>query len=139
MIANAEDNPRAAICVWFWVWAAVGALGILSLDLGTITAVPALIIGALIATKGDRNHRSTFGLLTGAGLPLLWVAWVQREGPGTTCWHTATGAGCDQHLDPVPWLVIGITLVLGGVLAQTRRNRQAEAASPWSRKRTCRT
>ena len=46
-----------------------------------------------------------FGLVTGVGLPLLVVAYVQRDGPGTTCWHTATTAGCDQHLNPIPWLV----------------------------------
>ena len=76
-------------CVWFWAWAGVGALAILSLDLGPLTAPPALLLGALVATVGGRRHGSAFGFLTGAGLPLLWVAYVQRQGPGTTCWHTA--------------------------------------------------
>ena len=108
-------------CVWFWAWAGVGALTILTLDLGPLAALPALLLGALVAIGGDRGHGSAFGVLTGAGLPLLWVAYVQRQGPGTTCWHTASSAGCDQHLNPLPWLVVGITLVLTGLIAQTRR------------------
>jgi hypothetical protein len=65
---------------------------------------PALIIAALIA-RSPTARRSMFGLVTGVGLPLLVVAYVQRDGPGTTCWHTATTAGCDQDLNPIPWLV----------------------------------
>jgi hypothetical protein len=115
--------PYAITCVWFWAWAGVGALAVSSLSLGVLTAPPALLLGALVANLGDRAQRSAFGLLTGAGLPLLWVAYVQRQGPGTTCWHTASSAGCDQHLNPLPWLIVGVTLVLTGLTAQTRRNR----------------
>jgi hypothetical protein len=43
-------------CVWFWAWAGVGALAILSLDLGPLTALPALLLGALVATVGDGRH-----------------------------------------------------------------------------------
>jgi hypothetical protein len=111
-------------CVWFWAWAGVGAIATFSLDLGALVALPAfLVIGTLVATVGDRSHRSAFGLMTGAGLPLLFVAYVQRQGPGATCWHTASSAGCDQHLNPLPWLIIGIALVLGGLIAQTPHNR----------------
>ena len=51
-----------------------------------------------------------FGLLSGAGVLLLYVAWAQRAGPGTTCWHTQTASGCDQNLNPLPWLLAGIVL-----------------------------
>jgi hypothetical protein len=110
-------------CVWFWAWAGVGVLGVLSLDLGPLAALPALLFGALVATVGDRHRGSASGFVTGAGVPLLWVAYVQRQGPGTICWHTASSAGCDQHLDPLPWLIVGVTLVLAGLIAQTRDNR----------------
>jgi hypothetical protein len=64
--------------------------------------------------------QSLFGLLAGAGLLSLFVAYVQRDGPGTTCWHTATASGCDQHLNPIPWLVAGVLLVVGAVVGQMR-------------------
>jgi len=52
---------------------------------------------------------------------MLYVAWVQRAGPGTTCWHTATASGCDQHLNPLPWLLAGIAMFVGGIVAYARR------------------
>jgi hypothetical protein len=106
------------MCAWFWAWAAVGALGVLSLDVGPLAAAPALVLGAAIA-RNETARRSAFGLVSGAGLSLLLVAYVQREGPGTICYRTATARGCDQRLSPLPWLVVGVVLVLAGLLAQT--------------------
>lgn len=109
-------------CVWFWAWAAVGAVAMLSLDLGPLAALPALALGKLVATSGE-SRRSVAGVLTGAGLPLLWIAYVQRQGPGTTCWRTASAEGCDQHRGPLPWLIVGVIFVLAGLIVQTRRAR----------------
>ena len=109
-------------CTWFWAWAAVGVLATLSLDpgLGPLTAVPALVLGIALATAtSNRSGGSLFGLVTGAGLPLLLVAYVQRQGPGTTCWHTATAMACDQHLNPLPWLIAGVILVLAGLIGHS--------------------
>lgn len=67
-------------------------------------------------------RRSAFGLLTGAGVLLMYVAWLQRDGPGTTCRQIApAGIQCDQHLNPLPWLLIGIVLVLAGFVTHARR------------------
>jgi hypothetical protein len=108
-------------CGWFWAWAAIGAAfasGLISL--GPIAVVPATIAAAAMA-RSPHSARSLFGLLAGAGLLCLFVAYVQRDGPGTTCWHTAAGSGCDQHLNPIPWLVAGVLLILGAVTGQMRR------------------
>ena len=53
----------------------------------------------------------------------LLVAYLHRQGPGTTCWHTATASGCDQHLNPWPWLVVGIILVVAGIVGQVVKDR----------------
>lgn len=73
-------------------------------------------------SRSRTGSRSALGLVAGAGLLSLFVAYVQRDGPGTTCWHAATASGCDQHLNPIPWLVVGIVLVVGAVIAQSRRS-----------------
>lgn len=93
--------------------------------LGVLVIGPTLVVGGFMATK-PAIRRSAFGLLSGAGLLLLYVAYVQRDGPGTTCWRTATGGGCDSHLNPLPWLVIGVVLVVGGVLGHARVTRTGE-------------
>lgn len=111
-------------CLWFWIWAVVGATGGLGLvSLGPLALVPAIIAAAAMA-RNPSARRSALGLLAGAGFLSLFVAYVQREGPGTTCWHTATASGCDQHLNPIPWLVGGLALVIGAVVAQQRNAGQ---------------
>ena len=122
-MVGARTSRRAHLvgCAWFWAWAVLGAavtLGILSL--GPILAAPLLVIGLLMASR-PAIRRSAFGLLSGAGSLLLYVAWVQHAEPGTTCWQTQTASGCDQHLNPLPWLVAGVVLFVGGVAAHARR------------------
>jgi hypothetical protein len=107
---------------WFAVWVMLGAAAALGyVSLGPILLVPVAALGVFLWTR-PRVRRSAFGLLTGAGVLLLYVAWVQRDGPGSTCWRTATGSGCDQHLNPLPWLVVGAALLVAGVVAHTRRS-----------------
>jgi len=112
--------PHAITCLWFWIWAVVGATGALGLvSLGPLALVPAIIAAAAMA-RNPSVRRPALGLLAGAGFLSLFVAYVQREGPGTTCWHTATASGCDQHLNPIPWLVVGLALVIGAAVTQQR-------------------
>jgi hypothetical protein len=122
-MAGARTSRRAHLvgCGWFWAWALLGStltLGILSL--GPILAAPLLVIGWLMASR-PAIRRSASGLLSGAGALLLYVAWVHRAGPGTICWQTQTASGCDQHLNPLPWLVAGVVLFVSGVAAHARR------------------
>jgi hypothetical protein len=122
-MVGSQTSSRAHLagCGWFWAWALVGsAAALASLSLGPILLAPALGIGALLGSR-PRIRRSAFGLVSGGGALLLYVAWVQRAGPGTTCWQTQTASGCDQHLNPLPWLVVGIVLFFGGIAAHARR------------------
>jgi hypothetical protein len=81
---------------------------------------PVAVAGVLMASR-PTIRRAAFGFLTGGGALLLYVAWLQRAGPGTTCWHTATASGCEHHLNPLPWLLIGIAMFSGGIVAHARR------------------
>jgi hypothetical protein len=108
---------------WFCVFAAIGAaLALGALSLGSLAAVPAAFVAWLLLSR-PKIRRSAFGLLSGAGFLLLYVACVQRDGPGTTCWETATASGCEQHLNPLPWLVLGTLFVFAGAAAHVTRGR----------------
>jgi O-antigen/teichoic acid export membrane protein len=87
----------------------VSVLGIFAIPLALLLAVFLLV----------RHHadRSAFGLLVGMGLLSLYVAYVQRKGPGTVSWHTATASGSDTYLDPRPWLAAGLLLIVIGIAA----------------------
>ena len=108
---------------WFLVWVVLGsswALG--SVSLGPLLLVPTALLGVFLWRRRPAARRSAFGLLSGAGALLLYVAWVQRDGPGTTCTPIPpAGMRCDQHLNPLPWLVIGIVLAVAGVVAHARQ------------------
>jgi hypothetical protein len=109
---------------WFAAWALVGAAAALAtVSLGLLVGIPAAAVAAVMASRPTIRH-SALGLVFGAGLLLLYVAYVQRQGPGTTCWHRGTASGCDQHLNPIPWLVLGVVFVVAGVMGQAARNRE---------------
>jgi amino acid transporter len=116
-----QNARRSGGWGWFFVWALLGAAVALgTVSLGPLLLLPTALVGVLV-WRQPQSRGSAYGLLTGAGTLLLYVAWVQRDGPGTTCWHTATASGCDQHLNPLPWLVLGLVLVAAGFVAQARQ------------------
>jgi 4-amino-4-deoxy-L-arabinose transferase-like glycosyltransferase len=107
--------------LWFLVWLALGgsfALGMFSL--GPLVLVPVALVAIALAVRVPRSRQSAFGLVAGAGVLLLVIAYLNRQGPGMTCWHTAAASGCDEHLNPLPWLVVGVVLVVGGAVAHLR-------------------
>jgi len=111
----------------FSAWAIVGAgASFVLLVFSPIVGFAALIAMGLWALR-PTFPRSGFGVLSGAGVPLLYVAFVQRHGPGTVCWHTATSSGCDQYANPWPWLGAGICLVVMGLVGYVRRMRRSRA------------
>jgi hypothetical protein len=111
---------RTLAYVGFCAWTLIGAVAAVGLvSLGPIALGPALLAGAVLSTSATAR-RSRFGLLAGAGLVSLFIAYLQRQGPGTTCWHTATAAGCEQHLNPIPWLLIGLLLAATATVLQAR-------------------
>jgi len=112
-------------CGWFWIWALVGcAVALAAVSLGPLLLLPTLAAAAFMASR-RRIRSSAFGLLTGAGALFLVVAWLQRRGPGEVCWQRGTASGCDEYLNPLPWLAIGIVLVVAGIAAHAVRARRS--------------
>jgi len=106
--------------VWFVVWLALGAVLAFSFVDGFafgLFVFPFAIAGITLLIVRHHLDRSAWGLLCGIGLLSLAVAYVQRQGPGTVTWHTATASGSETYLDPRPWLVVGLLLVLVGIVA----------------------
>jgi hypothetical protein len=107
------------------VWAFLGAAAAFGfLALGVLAAIP-VALAVWLLTRRAELRRSAFGVLSGIGAILLFVAYVQRRGPGTVCWQTATGSGCDEYLNPWPWLIAGVVLVAAGLIAHARRRARS--------------
>ncbi len=114
--------------VWsFIAWPVVGAALSLSV-LGAMTIgifiLPFALLGLLALLKWGGNRKSSVGLISGAGLPFLYVAYLNRNGPGMVCNPSGNGGqSCEDEMSPWPWLLIGAVLVLTGVLLFVRSRR----------------
>lgn len=100
--------------MWFSAWVllalavVVGAFALGLLWPWTLVPIALVVLGCRIAQRPSAR-RSMRGLLSGAGAALLYVAWIERTGPG---------AGA---LNPFPWLLVGIALLVSGVIAHAQR------------------
>jgi hypothetical protein len=68
------------------------------------------------------------GVISGLGVPLLYVAFLNRHGPGTICTTSHNGGqSCVDELNAWPWFAFGLVLVaLGAVVfvaSGSRRQR----------------
>jgi hypothetical protein len=119
---TAGDSGRAF--AWWCVAGAGGCFGVLSL----LTVGPFVLLGTLFLC-GWLLSRFNFGwamggLLSGAALPLLYVAWLNRDGPGEVCTRTATSESCGDESSPWPWVAVAIVLLLSGFVVLARRRRE---------------
>jgi hypothetical protein len=120
---NTVGRPAERMWIGFLGWAAAGVVGAFAFAVfGTLAGV-SIIVGLSLAATRPALRRSWFGFLVGAGTVSLYFAFLDRRGPGTFCWHTATAAGCDQYLSPWPWLVAGVSLFVAGCVGQALRAR----------------
>lgn len=113
---------------WFAVWLAAGvalAFSVVALDSLGLLVFPFAAAAVVLLIVRHHFDRSAWGLLCGIGLLSLYVAYVQRRGPGTVSWHTATAGGTDTYMDPRPWLVAGLLLIVVGVGVFLWRQRRS--------------
>ncbi|MFE9850469.1 hypothetical protein ACFYPN_16880 [Streptomyces sp. NPDC005576] len=91
------------------------------LSIGLFFVPLALVGAALLLWK--RAFPGAFGLLSGASLIALYLAYINRGGPGTVCKGAHTV--CTDEYAPWPFLVVAAVLVAGGLfgfVAVRRRN-----------------
>jgi hypothetical protein len=112
---------RSRLGDWaFWLWAVVGVgYGFAISAIGLFT-VPLSLIATIFLLTRRRTRASAYGVLVGIGVPLLVVAFLNREGPGTVCHSIDGGRGtqCEDLYDPRKWLAIGLLFVAAGVAGQ---------------------
>ncbi len=118
---------RVPAWAWFVAWIVVG-LALMFAVLGALTiGVFILPIGVGLTLFVATRRGSAVGLpglISGASLPLVYVAYLNRDGPGTICRSFADGSSeCVEEWSPWPWLVIGALALLGGVFVFVRTKR----------------
>ncbi|WP_019136157.1 hypothetical protein [Cellulomonas massiliensis] len=89
----------------------VSAIGVFTVPVGVL-----LVVVLLVA----RRFPESPAVLVGAGALPLYVAWLNRTGPGRVCSTTATTESCFDATSPWPWVAVGLVLVVGGALLAVR-------------------
>lgn len=101
-------------------WALVGALGgfavLALLSIGVFVAPVVLVLAAVGLVSERLRPGWAPGLLLGASTAPLWLAWLNRAGPGTVCETTATSQSCAERLSPWPLLAVAALLAAAGLL-----------------------
>jgi hypothetical protein len=133
-VITAPSRPR----IWpFFAWAAVGTgacvtvLGAFSVGLLVLPLVIAALI-ALLIWPGSRTS-AALGLITGLGLVPLFVAYLNRGGPGNVCTTSPGGQSCITEWSPWPWLGAGLVLVALGAAAFAMLRARLSPAPPGPR------
>ena len=134
--APAPVAAWASASGWFIAWIGVGVAFMFAL-LGALTiGVFVLPIAAGLAVLVATRRGSSVGipgLISGVSLPLFYVAFLNRDGPGDICRSFADGgSACTEEWSPLPWLFVGVLFLLGGiaVFVQVNRNRVRTGNSP---------
>jgi hypothetical protein len=112
--------------VWFAAWLLIGAgyafslLGAASIGLFVL---PLPVLATILLARRQHANSGLPGLISGLGIPLLYVAYLNRAGPGTICTTiTSGGQDCNDEWSPWPWLAAGtILLALGAAAFIARR------------------
>lgn len=73
-------------------------------------------VSVLLAVLRRQSLAGLPGIVSGLGLPVLYVAYLNRAGTGFFCTRTGRGFTCAQHPSPWPWLIIGLVLVVLGLV-----------------------
>jgi len=105
--------------LWFVAWFVVGALfclGLLAIMTIGVFVLAVAVIAAIVLATRPGSARGLPGLLSGLALPVLYVAYLNRSGPGTVCHAISGGTECTDEWSPWPWLVIGLVLLAAGVV-----------------------
>lgn len=98
----------------------VGAIASLTvLGAFSILGLIALPAAALVSWPVSRysNGTGTPGIVSGLGAPCLYVAYLNRQGPGNLCTSYAGGGqSCTQETNPVFWAAVALVLIATGLI-----------------------
>jgi ABC-type spermidine/putrescine transport system permease subunit II len=117
---------------WFLAWSAVGAgfvAGLLAAFALPVTLVlwVASGAGAAVLAKHKEAREAWPGIVAGVSILVFLIAYLNRRGPGNVC-TAHIGLACtssEQRWSPLPFLAVGLLMVVGGVGGFIFMRRQA--------------
>lgn len=105
----------------FALWALVGAclgLGAFGImTIGVVFIVLGVALAAICLNMPRFRNMSAVAAISGLGLPCLYIAWLNRGGPGEVCEQTNSSLHCYEAWNPWPFLAVGLVLIAAGAAA----------------------
>jgi hypothetical protein len=118
--------------VWFTAWLLVGAgfaVGIVGIASIGLFVLPLAVLATVLLVRRQHVPSGLPGLISGLAVPLLYVAYLNRAGPGSICTTVTGGQECNDEWSPWPWLAVGVILFVLGVVVFIDRQRRASLRS----------
>jgi hypothetical protein len=119
--------------VWFTAWLLVGVGYSLSLigiaSIGSFV-LPLPVLATVLLLRRQHAAIGWPGLVSGLAVPLFYVAYLNRAGPGTICTAVTGGQECNEEWSPWPWLAVGVFLLVLGVAAFIHWQRREPRSRP---------
>ena len=103
----------------------VGSLAVLATFTPLVFLVPVVGLLALALVTRPRARAAAPALACGLALPVLFVAWLNRDGPGNICTITPSSTSCVEEWSPWPFLAVAAALLLAGIAGSVMARRSA--------------
>jgi hypothetical protein len=124
---NVSNRTRiAAFILWFIVGVAYGFGVAAVLSFGALLLAVALVgTGLLVWRRATRVGWPT--VICGPAITLLYIAYLNRSGPGTVCTTAASGQSCVDRYSPWPFVAAAAILIAAGVVLAVGLTRRSSA------------
>jgi hypothetical protein len=116
-------TPAAEPITPWWAYGLWGVVGLLFgfglaalLTIGAFFLLAAAVLALLALRLPACRNASAVAMLCGAGAVPLYIAWLNRDGPGEVCRSSVGGESCLQEWSPWPFVAAAVVLVVGGLL-----------------------
>jgi hypothetical protein len=111
--------------VWSYAWwlvvGALAGMGIAALlSIGLVLLLLAGVLAVIGARTPSLRNRSVLAIPAGVGTAVLYLAWINRDGPGNVCETTGTTTTCTDQVSPWPFVVVAAVLFAVSVILARR-------------------
>src|SRR4051812_1621232 len=108
---------------WWLVVGALAGIGIAALlSIGVVLLAAAAVLAVIGARTPALRNRSVVAIPAGVGVAVLYLAWINRDGPGNVCKTTGTTTTCTDQISPWPFVAVAVVLIaVSLVLARRAR------------------
>lgn len=123
MDASRKSIPAS---IWWFVTGAVMSFGVASLlTVGVWFILGGLVLVAVgLAALKLSGRPAWFALVGAAGIP-LYLAWLNRHGPGHYCVTTPELTECGDQYSPWPFVAVAVAFAVVGAVLATRGDRRS--------------